>query len=94
MPKRARKTTNSKRKERKKKLHKEAATRVLLSKQAGEFVYKELVWMMKRKSTPTSPACNREQGRKGQAKEVNQSLKEQIRVIHAEMCSLEVKLAE
>ena len=54
MAKMARKTMNRERKERRKNLHKEAPTRVLQSKEAGEFVYKELVGMMKRRSTPTS----------------------------------------
>ena len=40
------------------------------------------------------PACNREKGRKYKAKEVIQGLKEQVRAIHPEIRSLEVKLAE
>ena len=72
----------------------EAARRELQVKEAGKFVYKEQVEMLRRSSAPPCPTCNRELGRKGEAEEVIQGLEEQTRAIPAKVRSLEAKVVK
>ena len=72
----------------------ETGRRELQIKEAGKFVYKDQIDMLRKKDSPACPTCNRDFKKKSEVEELIQDLEAQIKGIPAKVKSLEAKVTK
>merc|ERR1719376_1440599 len=72
----------------------ETGRRELQIKEAGKFVYKDQIDMLRKKDSPACPTCNRDFKKKSEAEELIQDLEAQIKGIPSKVKSMEAKVTK